>query len=195
MEKLNMFAQTDIKEEAVRDGQNQCVVAVGYEDDETRDRAVALCDGFSRRLWQTVEFDFSWWRFSHLEDSLLFAAAQQAACDSDIIVVSARAGGEWPVMVRRWFEVLARDRTASAGALVGLFQESVKHPADASGRRDYLQRIARRARMDWFDRDTLQAQFPFEDAAKAMEARATEVTPMLERMLRTPPPSRWGINE
>jgi len=49
--------------------------------------------------------------------------------------------------------------------------------------------------MDWFDRETLQAQLPFEDPAKAIEARATAVTPMLERMLRTPPPSRWGINE
>src|SRR5437899_10601275 len=61
-------------------------VVVLYEDKETRERAMAMCDQLVKKFWSEVEFDFSWWRSDFLTDPTMAHVAAQDARAADFVI-------------------------------------------------------------------------------------------------------------
>ena len=121
-------------------------VVIVYEDQATRDRAMATCDYLVKRHWSDFEFDFSWWKFAYLRDSAIAAAAASAASEANMIIFSAQLGKELPPVVRGWVEKWASRREKDRGALVAL----IGTPEDAlTPTHYYLRNVAVRSHMDF----------------------------------------------
>lgn len=121
-------------------------VVIVYEDQATRDRAMATCDYLVKRHWSDFEFDFSWWKFAYLRDPAIAAAAATAASEANMIIFSAQVGKELPPVVRGWVEKWSSKREKDRGALVAL----IGSPEDAlTPTHYYLRNVAVKSHMDF----------------------------------------------
>ena len=70
-------------DDASAEALEQCEMAVFYDDDVARDRAMQLCGRLSDRFHEDPPFDFSWWRIRHLKDPAVAQLAAQVAARAD----------------------------------------------------------------------------------------------------------------
>lgn len=126
-------------------------VSVLYEDTDTRERAMGVCDHLMRQFWSDIEFDFNWWRFSFLEDAVLARQASGHAVDADILVIAVRGESELPPGVLDWLEQAVTVRGVREGAFIALLGGDSRDPRLMIRKNDaVLRALAQRAGMDYF---------------------------------------------
>jgi hypothetical protein len=155
-------------------------VAVAYEDAETRDFAISLCEHLEQRFAGDLDFEFTWWGFKYLSDPEIAQEAAEAAMNADLIMLSVHRARDFAFEVEEWFRHWSEQRTQPDGALVVVESE----PEDDSSRRQQasnLVSLARRAKMDYLRlAETKPPTAP--DGAK----------PFVDERYHS---SGWGINE
>src|SRR5690349_15050650 len=144
-----MNATTEPTAATTREPEEVWSVVVVYDDGDTRQRAMAVCDHLVKQFWSEVEFKFHWWRTDFLEDDSMAAAAATDAADADFIVVSNSAERELSPFVRNWFNSWIPRRQGKEGAFVDLTETGGLSAAHTQQNSIFLRSIAHRAAMDY----------------------------------------------
>ena len=168
-------------------------VAVLYEDRDTRDRALAVCQHMEAEVGNEIQLSSSWWKFEFLRDAELSGEAANAATMADMLVVAAHPGRGLPSAFTEWIESWLPRRGPQDSVLVALIGPENDPVPDAAI--EYLRGVANRARMDYVAKPLLQAAAGSDkrtDPAVSEQARR----PAASRAIKpVRPPSHWGINE
>ena len=157
------------------------LVAVVYEDAETREGAVACCDRLVERFWAGRELDLAWWPFEQLSAPDSAEEALDKAAAADVMIFAARPEGEMPVQIRAWTERWLSRRGAREGTLIGLLGPGAGQ--DTAEKHVYLRKVAHRGGMDYL---TDVAQYIWQDMPESAEfynERAECVTSVLNDIL------------
>ena len=171
-------------------------VAVVYEDSATRDRAMSLCDHLVHRLWEDIDFEFSWWKCDYLSDAGIAADAAVAASHADMIIFSGDAHRELSPAVKTWTETWAARRENREGALVALIGTGNGPMQGTGSNHSYLRDVAQRAEMDYLTNLPDPLSEPVNGSVQGITQRAAPVNSVLDSFLqRVSPASHWGINE
>ena len=178
------------------DSAEALTVAVVYEDTATRERAMSLCDHLVHKLWEDVDFEFSWWKCDYLSDPGIAADATVAASGADMIIFSGDADQELSPAVKSWTETWAARRENREGALVALIGMGDGSSHGSGPVRVYLRDVAQRAGMDYLTNLPDDLSEKIDGTVPGITQRAAPVNSVLERFLqRVSPASHWGINE
>jgi hypothetical protein len=166
------------------------VLAV-YENGDARQLAVQFCDSLVQRFWSEFGFDLGWCDWSELEQPVSARDSGKRAQEADLIVV-APSRGTIPSSVKSWLELALKQRGDREGVLVGLAGPEGEICASAGGPQAYLRKLAHDAGMDFLTTvpECLPAKVP--ESADAYTQRATQVTSLLDSILRytpLPPPA------
>jgi len=124
-------------------------VGVVYEDKLTHVRARHTYDYLLAHAGSEIEFQFSWWSFNLLQETRRAQDASRIAEAADLVIFSIRPGRELPPEVTAWIESWVARRAGRSGAIAALFSPPRAETAWDSGRRAYLQNVAKNARMDF----------------------------------------------
>lgn len=171
------------------------VVAVVYEDDQTRDRAVHLCDQMAEELEAEVQFDFTWWKFHFLRDPILAGQAANAVSTADMVIISTHPGDDLPEHLKSWVESWIPRRKFGAAALVGFVGPADSAHHGVCPRHNYLRNVAARAGMDYLPEGVFTPTTPGETRENLVQ-RAETLSPMLRDILAARQTIRqWGLNE
>ena len=174
-------------------------LVVAYEDALTRERALKLYDHLAQQLLNDYDFQCSWWKFDHLQNTTLRSRAADAAVEANMVILSLRARPELSPVQRAWMEDWLPRRDNSKAALVALIAGSGKPENEAAPMLTHLQNAARQGRMDFFTQgyDASQAkQDSLVDQVDQITKRTGVVTPVVHQILQQPMSTpRWGINE
>jgi hypothetical protein len=165
---------------------DQCEMAVVYDDQPARDRAIRLCDSLVTRFGQDPAFEFSWWNMRYLHDPELAQLAAQAAEKADLVLFSITGEVEPSAEVQQWVEKWLRRRRGHEGALVAWVKHSPEHKQRTTPLESYLRSVARRAQMDYL---------PVGDSAAADQSLPLPSIRSTNTSSMAPPPSHWGLNE
>lgn len=126
-------------------------VSVLYEDTDTRERAMGMCDHLMRQFWSDIEFDFNWWRFSFLEDAVLARQASRHAVDADVLVIAMRRDSALSPAILDWLERTLAQRGVREGAFIALLGGDGRNLQPVARKNDAaLRALAERAGMDYF---------------------------------------------
>lgn len=171
-------------------------VVVLYEDKATRERAMTTCDHLVKQFWAEVEFDFHWWRTDFLVDPRLAQSAGFDARDANVIIFSSLPETELSPVVLHWFDQWGEQRADRDGLFLDLTYAAVPATPLISRKQSRLRDIASRARLDYVTRFPPQLGGTLPNSWQNAEARAAQVTSVLDEILhRVPPPSHFGLNE
>ena len=127
---------------------DQCEMAIFYDDDFARERAMHLCDRLTDRFHQDPAFDFSWWRIRHLKDPNVAQLAAQVAARADLLFVSS-SRGEPPVELKEWFKDWLPQRQGRDGALVTWVNPAAKGKKKETQLELYLRSVAKEGQLDF----------------------------------------------
>jgi hypothetical protein len=171
-------------------------LVVAYEDALTRERALQLYDHLAQQLLNDYDFQCSWWKFEHLQNTTLRSRAADAALEANMIIVSLRAQPALSPVQQAWMEDWVPRRDNSKAALVALIAGAGKSGSEPAPMLALLQNAARKGRMDFFTQGFDTTQTPQDSLVDSIARRANVVTPVMHQILhhRMPTP-RWGINE
>jgi hypothetical protein len=119
-----------------------------YQDCVTRDWAMQTYRRATRLAGKERVQD-TWFDVNSLSDHGILLHAVRAALVADVIVVSVYAAEELPLDLYLWFEAWLPRRSSRVGALTALI--GVAEPPDSRFARtlEYLQAVARKARLDF----------------------------------------------
>jgi len=124
-------------------------VGVVYEDKATHVRALHTYDYLLAHAGSEIEFQFSWWSFDLLREARRAEDAARIAEAAELVIFSTWPGRELPPAVTAWIESWVARRAGRSGAIAALFSPPRAETAGASGRRAYLQNVAKKAGMDF----------------------------------------------
>ena len=180
-------------EPSTREPEELWSVVVLYDDAETRQRAMKVCDHLVQQFWAEVEFKFHWWRTDFLEDEAMAATAAADAGNADFIVVSSSAERELSPFVKNWFEAWIAQRQGREGAFVDLTETGAVPAAHVQHNKIFLRNVARRAAMDYLTRVPSVINGKLPDSVESVDLRAGQVTSVLDNILHQPPPPRLDL--
>ncbi len=165
-------------------------VSVLYEDTETREHAMSMCDHLMRQFWSDIEFDFNWWRFSFLEDAVLARQACNHAMDADIFIVAVQRESELSPNLLEWLERALALRGVREGAFIALLSGGGSDARQTSGKNDAsLRTLARRAGLDYFTEAPSVLPGGLPASLDSYSHRAEQHSSLMDDILRhTPPP-------
>jgi hypothetical protein len=179
-----------------RPGEETWSVVVLYEDTPTRDRAMLLCNRLVKNFWSDVEFDFHWWRTDFLDDPRMARIAAADATATDIFIFSSSQESGLSPAFLKWFEDWSREREARDGLLLDLSDAPAQTSRIVQQKQARLRKIAELAHLDYCNRLPPRFSGAMLNSRQNVEARAHEVSSVLEDILhRLPPPSHYGLNE
>jgi hypothetical protein len=150
-------------------------VVVIYQDPLTRYWATDLWN----RVGQLIDSGgicSKSWKLSDLSCAFAFGDAVQAAAEADVLVISVRDTGDLPLLLHVWIDGWMPQRAGRAGALVALIGVSARPDAQSGRTHEYLEAIARQARLDFMPRER---RLPEESPARSPLPRmalATDLT-------------------
>jgi hypothetical protein len=169
-------------------------VTVLYQDTEVRQRAMQVCDHLMRQFWSEIEFDFSWWRFSFLEEEVLAERAASHLWDSDAIIIAVRSDGELPSAQAAWLEEAMARRGVRGGAFIALFCGEAHSAARTDAAMDAkLRDLAERGGMDYLTEPPNVLPGCLPDSLDNFSRRAEEHTTIMDNILKHAPPPRMFI--
>lgn len=170
-------------------------LVVAYEDTPTRNRALLLYDRLSEQLADDYDFQCTWWKFDHLCSHTLREQAADAAGAANMVIMSLRSGLMLPPMAKIWIDTWLSRKEIRKSALVGLIGERQQSDPATPPVVTYLERIARKAKMDFFVHRFEAAMQREEYSLDTITERARKVTPLMQGILdyRLPTP-KWGLN-
>lgn len=161
-----------------------------YENPSVREHAAQFCDLLSE---QSARLEVTWWSFALLENAIGARDAAQRAAAAELVVFAFTAGGDLPAEVKRWVENWLGRRSEHEGAIIGLAERETGPGDIASPKEIYLRHVAHRAGMDYLAHATATASRALPDSLDSFNARAVQMTAVLDQILRTrsvPPPPR-----
>src|SRR4051794_10991765 len=91
-------------------------ITVIFEDTQSREEAVRICDQLMARFWSNHPLDVEWWSFADLEDPRRFREASVRSARSDVLIFAVRPESELPAGVRHWIESWVTQRRDREGA-------------------------------------------------------------------------------
>ncbi|MSU59539.1 MAG: hypothetical protein EXS35_15440 [Pedosphaera sp.] len=172
-----------------------CVVVI-YEDKPSRDHAMAVCDHLVGKFWTEVEFTFRWWRMDFLTDPDLARVAGDDAAKADIILFSSAAETDLTTPMAQWFSHLVNSRNRREGVLLDLTHAPGAASAQRLRKQASLRELASRAGLDYLAEASSAFGGPLPDSIESAQARATQMSSVLEAMLKSPPPPpHFGLND
>ncbi len=125
-------------------------VLMAYEDLNMALRAMNVLSLIAKEAGNSLDIQFSIWRFAFLKSPPLSAAAAQQAVQADIIIVApGNSSGGLATPVASWLEQWTGRRPPRPGALVAVFDPAARHDANSIVVRQ-LQVAARVTGMDFF---------------------------------------------
>lgn len=162
---------------------NTQTVLVIYEDQETRDIAMAFCDDLMRRFWSECDFALEWCSFDVLRDARSGRAALQKASEADHTVFATHPHGPFPIAVELWVGAWCAQRSHREGTVVGLLDPAREGGAIAS-RYTWLRKMAHKAGLDYLTAGPLQLRIKL--GSESCYQRASAKTTVLEQILSRP---------
>jgi hypothetical protein len=165
-------------------------VLVLYDDAETRQRAMKVCDHLVHQFWSEVEFTFHWWRTDFLEDDTMAATAAADAANADFIVANSSPERELSPFVRNWFDAWISQREGREGAFVDLTEAGAASAIRAQHKKNFLRNVAHRAGMDYLTKVPTAINSALPDSVESVDLRAGQITSVLDDILHQPPPPR-----
>jgi len=165
----------------------KAIIAVVYENAETREAGVAFCDSLVQKFRGRVGFDVSWWPFSLLAEAEASSEALKRAGEADYIVFTSSAESELPQHVLNWVEQLVVQRGEREGTLIGLAHPAKTQLAAPAKVHFYLRSVAHRAGMDYLTEVPQDIGQPIPDSPEFFVQRAEAVTSVLDEILNQPP--------
>ena len=163
-------------------------VTVVFEDAVVRQRAVDFCDQLVKRLWTQAGFEVNWWPFEALRETSILNESLEKAGPAHVVVFAAQPEGDFPAEVKDWIETWLRQRGEKEGVIVGLIGREPGPASAASYKHIYLHNIACRAGMDFLTEMPRDLTLIVPDSIEAYSERASQVTGVLEGILRHNPP-------
>ncbi len=164
-------------------------VAIIYEDFHSGKHGIQTCDYLVQNLGQPCEVSHQMWKFEILNLPRLRQAAKKDTENADLLIISSRGASELPESVTVFLDKWSR-KPGHPLALVALFTRPGL-PC-ASGTRDYLKSVAKRAEVKFF-------AGPDAWPGGADEGRVPEehglFPPMIDARASDLTSPRWGINE
>lgn len=124
----------------------QCQMAIVYDDDSARERAMHLCNRLAKQFRKDPKFDFSWWNIRFLEDPQVAELAAQVAARADLLLFSS-SRSEPPLELKKWINAWLPRRRGHGGALVTWVNRSAQ--AVATQLELYLEGVAQQGQMDF----------------------------------------------
>jgi hypothetical protein len=158
-------------------------VVVVYEDAATRECAVTFCDQLVSRYWAKCEFDVSWWSFALLEESTTAKEAAEKAARAELIIVSARPGGDFPSPLKAWIESWLGERGDREGTLAGLVEGTGSPNVEEGQKHRCLRSAAHRGAMDYVTQLPQDIARSMPDSLDSYTERADQVTSLLDDIL------------
>jgi hypothetical protein len=168
-------------------------VVVVYDDAQTRQRAMKVCDHLVQRFWSEVEFKFHWWRTDFLEDDTMATTAVGDAADADFIVVSSSAEHELSPFVKNWFDAWIARRQGREGAFVDLTETGAVSAVHSQHTKLFLRHVASRAAMDYLTKVPSAITGKLPDSVESAGLRAGQITSVLDDILHLPPPPQFDL--
>lgn len=177
-------------------GEETWSVLVLYEDTPTRDRAMAMCDRLVKNFWSDVQFDFHWWRTDFLVDPRMAQTAAADAREADIFIFSSSPETTLSPVFLQWFDGWNRERESREGMFLDLTDATAQSSLLVQQKQMRLREAAGRAHLEYFNRIPPPLNGLLVNSWQDVEARANQVTVVLDDILRRlPPPSHFGLNE
>ena len=127
-------------------------IATVYQDSLTRYWAAELWDRVGRLIGDKDVWRQSW-RIGELANSRLFTDAVQAAAEADVLLISVRDAGEWPMGLYDWIDAWLPRRAGREGALVALIGVPGQPDGQCGRAHQYLATVAREAGLDFLPRE------------------------------------------
>ena len=149
---LNRIVPSEPAARAPNESEPALSVVTVYQDPLTRYWATELWE----RVGQVVGDEGIWrqsWRISELTTPWVYSDAVQAAAAADVLVVSVRDSGEWPMSLHLWIDAWLPQRAGRAGALVALIGVPGQPNAGCGRAHPYLAAVARKAGLDFLPRE------------------------------------------
>jgi hypothetical protein len=135
-------------------------VVTVYQDPLTRH--------WARELWERVGQLINGegvcrqsWKISDLTDPRIFMDAVEAAAEADVLVVAVRDTRELPIGLYVWIDSWIPSRAGPGGALVALIGMPPKPDAQSGRAYQYLESVARKARLDFLPHERKLPEEPF----------------------------------
>jgi hypothetical protein len=167
-----------------------------YQDSVTRSWAMQMCRR-ATRLAGAAGAQNQWFDANALGHPGTFLTAVQAAMTADVIVVSVYAAEELPLDLYVWFEAWLPRRLPRVGALTALIGVEESMDSQTVRTLEYLQAVARKAKLDFVPRKRKRpGAFPTA-ALKATQAEANAAKQGLCELYGRQSDNycHWGLNE
>jgi hypothetical protein len=168
-----------------------CRAVIAHEHDPASgERVKQLCRSLDAELGGELHFEFGWWDFGQLGDSQQLHTAAEQVADADLILLSVHAGNELPRPVQDWIEAGLARRCKHGGAVAVLLGPA--HVPGESGwpLDSYLRYLAEQADMEFWASTPCETSEPMPASLDVFTARASEVTTVLENILKEETPHR-----
>jgi hypothetical protein len=163
---------------------NWTVMAV-YQDAAARPAAVKFCDVLVQKFWPQTSFDLEWCAWENLRDASSAQPAAEKLQDANIIVMA--MSGKMDPFVRNWLELGLNQRSDREGILVGLSAETDGQARpDSAAVQQYLRKLAHQNGLDYLTSVPQSLCYGVPETIEACNLRATQVTSVLDKILRRP---------
>jgi hypothetical protein len=126
-------------------------VVIIYQDPLMRHWAAQMWDGVVLVIG-TETIQCKSWKIGDLSDPRVFDDAAEGAAEADVLVISVRDSKEWPMSLQLWVDWWLPRRAGRKGDLVALIGVPVQPEARTGRMFEYLEGVARKARMDFLPR-------------------------------------------
>lgn len=181
----SVMAETKNKHAQPQPKNSWSVVAI-YQDEQTRARAVAVCDQLVGRFWAQIEFQFQWVEFDKLTAPVVSGDAATASAGADIVVCAVRAEEQIPPHVATWFDEFVRLRARREGAFIALVGWEGDPLDKRLPRLCWLREVARRAGMDFLSEAAPTGSWAIPESLQWLHQRADQLSPILSEILDRP---------
>jgi hypothetical protein len=118
------------------------------------------------------------WSIGRLAEPFAFEDAVEAAAEADVLVISVRAAGDLPLMLRVWIDAWLPRRAGRSGALVALIGLSSRPDAPSSRAHQYFQTVARQGGLDFLPRERKLPDEPLTLSVLPPVTPAANITPL-----------------
>jgi hypothetical protein len=168
-------------------------VVIAYEDFAAGKHAQETYDYLVQRLEGELELDRQMWKFDVLKNLKMRELAVEDAAAADLIIISTHGMGDLPEGVWSWIDRWVAHE-GSAMALVTLVDRPRAYEGEDNPIRFYLQRVARRAGMDFFAQPN---EWPDKDEdfslVQIAELAQHTSTLMMDFLHHSVTGTRWGM--
>ena len=93
------------------------------------------------------------WSVGRLGEPVAFDTAVEAAAEADVLVISVRAAGDLPLILRVWIDAWMPRRAGRDGALVALIGLPSRPDAQSRRAHQYFEAVARQGGLDFLPRE------------------------------------------